>query len=222
MTAPRNEPDEDLAQRRRSAPWSVAPLLAEWSAPLVARERLRDLASFPTVDDLNARLGAPVRFVPQPARRERRQRTALYEYRAAVDGEVMTRPHNWHDLWNALVWASFPRAKLRLTQLLCAAQAEWIGAAPRLPGARLRAQDLLAMFDEGGVVAQGERLVWFGHALYEHRHLVPRQPLRGSLLRVAAAGPTASLDEVIAAALGEPAFLAARLPTIGWAGAGPG
>ncbi len=199
-----------LAARRKSVGWTTAFLDAPWIAMLPSAASLRSLAHFPTPDELNERLTAPVRFVRPPARRER-ARTRLYEYRAAMDGEVLTRADSWHDLFNALVWATFPATKLALTQRLCAAQQHWLAdGATRLPGARLGLQDRLAMFDEGGLVRRGDELVWFGHALYEHRWLLPTLPLRGSLLTL----PTddGALDPTLAA-LVPTAVLSERLPT---------
>lgn len=37
-----------------------------------------------------------------------------YEERIVLRGEVVTRPHNWHDFFNALVWMRFPRTKYGL------------------------------------------------------------------------------------------------------------
>lgn len=209
---------DDLLVRRRTVGWSLAAGLdAPFLAPLRAHAMLGDLDHFPTVDDLNERLRAPVRFVLPPPKRER-ARTRLYEYRAAMDGEVLTRPHNWHDLMNALVWGIFPQTKITLSRLLVAAQEEWLAAEAnttrdKLPGARLRVQDLLALFDEGGVVRTPARDVWFGHALYEHRWLVPQQPLRGSLLLLPDHEAGASIDHAIAEAIAAPAFLTQRQPT---------
>jgi hypothetical protein len=119
----------------------------------------------------------PVRFVlsePLP-RRHRRvplDPAALYDARITGDGCVPTRPRLWHDFLNALVWGSFPRSK----KVLHERQHEEIAAglrpgATRLPGARSRDHDALALLDEGGVVlldAPGKRVgVVFGHALYE-------------------------------------------------------
>ena len=48
--------------------------------------------------------GASVRFVP-PGRKD-----LPYEHAVFASGEVATRSDNWHDYFNALVWAAFPRA----------------------------------------------------------------------------------------------------------------
>src|SRR5262249_26039402 len=97
-----------------------------WSAALAApifatlRPSLSRLAAggFPGLDDLNALAGpalasgggAPIRFVP-PAPLEE-----AYEIRVFETGEVQTRPDNWHDLFNALVWIAFPRTKAALNR----------------------------------------------------------------------------------------------------------
>lgn len=116
---------------------------------------------------------APVRFVEQkPVMRPRRERppidrASLYDARI-VAGEVPTRRASWHDLANALVWGTFPRAKLALHTRQHRAVQDWIPpGAITLPGARSREMDALAVLDEGGVVTTPEGPVVFGHALYE-------------------------------------------------------
>jgi hypothetical protein len=117
----------------------------------------------------------PVRFESArvPARRRRRELDpdALYDARISA-GCVPTRERSWHDFLNALVWATFPRAK----RALHARQLRALGAciepgARRLPPRRSREHDALALVDEGGVVVLDdgrERVpVLFGHALYE-------------------------------------------------------
>jgi len=53
--------------------------------------------------------GAPLRFVPQ--QRGKLPIERQYEPRCYLNGEVPTRADNWHDLLNALVWLTFPKAK---------------------------------------------------------------------------------------------------------------
>jgi len=146
---------------------------------------------FPRHDELNALRtpsvlsggGAPIRFVPPTA-------SAQYEVHIFETGEVQTRPDNWHDLFNALVWLAFPRTKAVLNRHHC----EEIRARR---GERLRgtARDVLTLFDEGGIVVAAadpglaallrefrwKELFWhrradvlrsmrfyvFGHAIYE-------------------------------------------------------
>ncbi|HIE5096220.1 DUF3025 domain-containing protein [Stenotrophomonas maltophilia] len=70
-----------------------------------------------------------------------------YEARIA-QGRIATRADNWHDLFNALVWACYPRLK----QALNAQQCRHAGAMP--PGQRNRAQAALTQFDETGVIVR--------------------------------------------------------------------
>lgn len=134
--------------------------------------------------------GLALRFVPQSEHQS--VFADKYEPRIFLRGEVQMRENNWHDLFNALVWLTFPGAKAALNarhyHALCAQQAE--GAPNRGPQ-----QDALTLFDEGGVVVMSaqpvlarllrdhawKRLFWeeraalagalgffvFGHALYE-------------------------------------------------------
>jgi hypothetical protein len=69
-----------------------------------------------------------------------------YERRICERGEVVCRRESWHDLFNALVWATFPRTKAALN----ARHVEEM--ARELPGRRGRARDALTLFDEGGLI----------------------------------------------------------------------
>ena len=158
------------------------------------------------VDALDRALGpsSGVRFVeqaPRPRRRSRACDTILqdthYDARITRHGEVPTRPGNTHDRMNALVWSRFPRMKRAIHARQCRLIDDHLRAnAGRLPGARTREQDTVAMLDEGGIalltrataaprwafavrahddatvadaVARGDALgVLVGHALYEH------------------------------------------------------
>jgi hypothetical protein len=85
---------------------------------------------------------------------------------------VPTRPRSWHDFLNALVWATFPRAKLALhTRQHEELSARMTPDARTLPSSRSRVHDALALLDEGGVVLLGDGRrrvgIVFGHALYE-------------------------------------------------------
>ncbi|MBI5007351.1 MAG: DUF3025 domain-containing protein [Nitrosomonadales bacterium] len=82
-------------------------------------ERL-DAEGFPTLSECNELLagrqpvirvqnGKALRFVPQEYGKLSFE--AQYEPRCYLSGEVATRPDNWHDLLNALVWLTFPKAK---------------------------------------------------------------------------------------------------------------
>lgn len=141
-----------------------------------AASPFRDAADWPAVEDyirvFDDPARAPVRFVLQPprprrAKRERVELSEMYDARI-VAGEVPTRARSWHDWVNALVWGTFPRAKAALHARQHAVVSGWArpGAA-RLPNARTREHDALALVDEGGVLETAARPIVFGHALYE-------------------------------------------------------
>ncbi|HTT39458.1 MAG TPA: DUF3025 domain-containing protein [Burkholderiales bacterium] len=136
--------------------------------------------------------GASLRLVA-PASRPAGDRKP-YELRVFEDGEVGHRDENWHDLFNALVWLTFPAAKAALN-----ARHVREMAAQR-PGRRGPVRDALTLFDEDGMlvlstqesilqlvrgfrwkelfwqrrteVQAHARFVVFGHALY-HKALTP-------------------------------------------------
>jgi len=121
---------------------SLGPLLARLPA-----ER------FPGLDDLNTLVtpevtsgsGVPIRFVPPSPPSKAFE--AQYEVRVYREGEVQTRPDSWHDLFNALVWLTFPKSKAVLNRHHYGQfEARW--------GKPLRgtARDVLTLFDEGGIV----------------------------------------------------------------------
>lgn len=211
---------------RRSVPFDprfVArhPLL--W--PLAAAARpFADVSDWPPVATWGAVFAgvttAPVRFTPAPPvpRRPRRAppRTpsTLYDATIVERGLVPSREQHWHDFANALVWGTFPRAKAALHRRQGALVAARIDPTrPRLPPHRSRAQDGLAMIDEGGVIvlqapATELRLV-FGHAIYEGFVLgVRRMTARAVVVPVAALtdDALAQADAALAATLDDPAL----------------
>jgi len=136
--------------------------------------------------------GLRVRFVPQAPKSKHFEDG--FEPRAFLKGEVQLRSLDWHDLFNALVWITFPTTKAvinaRHFELLSGAQT----------GNRPPARDALTLFDEEGMVVlssdpglldlvrefQWKELFWkrreevrkqmrfflFGHGLY-HKALTP-------------------------------------------------
>lgn len=169
---------------------------------------------WPAPADLDRALSsrAGVRFVPAK-RRPRRQRGPvnlgeMYDAHI-VRGEVPTREKNWHDFLNALVWATFPRSKAALHARQHAALQAWARTGElasgdrvrRLPNARTRELDALALVDEGGILLCDDAKVVFGHAIYEGFVLeVPAMIARGVILH----GPSASVDALLSARLREP------------------
>lgn len=121
---------------------------------------LLDGAAWPSIAALDARLALPGKRLVE-------QNAALladglhYEARIA-QGHIATRAGNWHDLFNALMWASHPQLKRALN----AQQCRHIDAMP--PGQRNRAQAALTQFDETGVIVrvrdEAVLAAWDAHA----------------------------------------------------------
>jgi hypothetical protein len=191
-------------------PWKAA-----LDAPIFAalQPSLSRLSSgdFPRHEDLNALAhasmvsggGAAIRFVPPAPVKEP---AARYEVRIFETGEVQTRPGNWHDLFNALVWLAFPKTKAILNRH----HRDEI-AARRGDPRRGTARDVLTLFDEGGVIVAAadaelpellrafrwKDLFWtrredvrrsmrfhaFGHAIYE-KALAPHKGVTAKALVV--------------------------------------
>ncbi len=160
---------------------------------------------FPTLQDYNTLLeihqpcitvhgGKPLRFVPQD--QGKLAFAAQYEPRCFLQGEVQTRDNNWHDLLNALVWLTFPKAKASINArhyhaLTDADKDEKTTASSQ----RGTVRDTNTLLDESGVIVpcadaelalllrnfQWKELFWqrraqvqarmdyylFGHGLYE-------------------------------------------------------
>jgi len=110
---------------------------------------------FPTCDQLNALLpdglrsesGQNIQFVPSTELDD-----GAYEYRIYTTGQVSTRPDNWHDLFNALVWMRFPRIKIAMNTLHFHAYSEQVA------GSRGPLRDALTLFDECGVIVFSNHL----------------------------------------------------------------
>lgn len=186
------------------ASWT-GPRLAAY-APLVAR--LAAASSWPTVPELDGLLAdrlrgdghRPVRLIEQRARPA--PGALLYEVHVIERGEVPTRAANAHDLWNALVWATFPRAKWAIADRLGVIQQARAAAGPRLPGTRAPSHDRLAMLDEGGLIVVGARAVVLGHAVLEHaaRGVIDIRAARFPL-HAALAWQADAIDAALAAAI---------------------
>ena len=111
-----------------------------------------------------------------------------YESRISQQGVVETRPDNWHDFFNVLIWLCFPLSKRAIT-------ARHVAAMSPAGAGRGSVRDALTHFDECGIVVlatqpelldllrnhrwrelfaerrqavkQCMRFVIFGHATYE-------------------------------------------------------
>ncbi len=168
-------------------------------APLYAAIANLKADQFPTLDELNALLfnreisvqgGSGLRFVaPQAGRLAFEEQ---YEPRCYLSGEVQTRAENWHDLFNALVWLTFPKAKAAINARHYRALTD-IDA--EMSSQRGAVRDANTLLDESGVIVayadegladllrnfQWRELFWqrrdevrsstrfyiFGHGLYE-------------------------------------------------------
>jgi hypothetical protein len=195
----------------------------------LAEETARDGSTFPQPEAIDAALGerAGIRFERQrPVSRRRRgprDPKSMYDARIAREGCVPTRPGSWHDLMNALVWATFPLAKRALHTRQ---HALVVPAAPGESARRPRELDALALFDEGGLVVTREPSTGesapteeelaaeieagaatafvFGHAIYEGIVLGRSAPL-ASVVWVACAVP--DTDRALAAVVADKAKL---------------
>ena len=205
----------------------AAPLfdpLRHWLARLPPRPDAQALAELAGQFPIHTENGQRVRFVPP------RPDGLAYECRIWESGEVETRPDNWHDFFNALVWLSFPQTKIAVSAAHMRAM--------QAPGeTRGTLRDALTHFDECGIVvlsSQPElldllrgfrwkelfvgrraevkrcmRFVIFGHAIYESL----LKPFRGltakavlyevgeDWLALDAAGLNAAVDSRLAADL---------------------
>lgn len=202
-----------------------------WLLPYlpVARTVLAAAKSDSVADALNAARGEGVRFVEQAELPDGEP----YESFIARTGCVPTRD-NLHDLFNGLVWLSYPKAKRRLNVL----HAEEITARGSVAGARGPLRDALTLFDENAAILQAPavlvealrsrnwqalfidhraqwtlvRVALFGHALLEKL----MQPRKGITAHVWVVEELA--DEAIASSLTLPRLAAKDflpLPVLG-------
>lgn len=195
------------------------------------RHWLEQLPAAPQSSQLNELLtrhpvlgvdGVEISFVPPAAD------GLAYECRISERGAVETRPDNWHDFFNVLIWLSFPLSKRAIT-------ARHVAAMTPAGARRGQVRDALTHFDECGLVVlstQTElldllrthrwrelfaerreavmrcmRFVIFGHATYE-RLLSPYRGLTAKAilysidetwLNLSGAALNAAIDQRLAA-----------------------
>lgn len=113
--------------------------LRRWLDQLPPRPDSAALAELAGRYPVHTDSGRRVRFVPPQAD------GLVYECRIWETGEVETRPDNWHDFFNALVWLSFPLTKN-------AVSAAHVGAMQQPGEKRTLLRDTLTHFDECGIV----------------------------------------------------------------------
>jgi len=187
-----------------------------------------DSGAWPDLPKLNALFegranirNAPLRFVAPAGDAS----AANYESGIAISGEIPTRS-NWHDLFNALAWASWPAAKAAISEMHLR-QIE----AGRDAGSRGPVRDALTLFDESGAVVIGDapmleairgfrwheafiqrrdewgnrtKVLLFGHALMEQM-LNPRVGLTAKCVLLGTESDFSNLDARLAAQLLDPA-----------------
>lgn len=103
-------------------------------------------------EDARAVVGDGFHFrLQEPRARSAPRGRGSYDAHIVAERHVPTRACSWHDLFNAVVWSLFPRAKLALHELQLEAQRERLTTDPT-SRARSAAEDRLAMADEGGIV----------------------------------------------------------------------
>ncbi|QID17026.1 DUF3025 domain-containing protein [Nitrogeniibacter mangrovi] len=131
-----------LARRPLYAP--LATLLAACGERLPSLMQLNQAIG--AAGEVRSGRGVPVRFVAPGAHE------LPYEHAVFDASDVETRPDNWHDFFNALVWAAFPRAKAALN----ARHMHELTLA-RAMGRKGRGavRDALTQFDECGLVVLG-------------------------------------------------------------------
>ena len=115
---------------------SVAALDAAWLAPLRA----------------SGRTDLELEVQPEARRRGPRKLEDLYDVRIASARRVPTREGSWHDAMNAMVVATYPATKDAIHRRHRGELEAHFREHGGLPNARSRLQDVLALFDEGGLV----------------------------------------------------------------------
>jgi hypothetical protein len=189
----------------RGRPWFTP--LHEALAPFRSFREWPDIAAwnaaFPPLRSLG---GARIVFVQQPPKRRGGpvDVDSLYDERIYVRGEVPSRARNWHDFFNMLVWHTLPRTKVAINaRQRRALRARVSPGMRRLPGARTREQDLLAMLDEGGAIERADgTLLVLGHAIYEHLACHP-MPVHACVWRARGASLAEVDDELARFLLGD-------------------
>ncbi len=163
------------------------PGLADWNA-LLAKH----------IPCLSVQGGQPLSFVAQELGKLGFE--SQYEPRCYLSGEIQTRPDNWHDLFNAMAWLTFPKAKAAINARHYQAlkNADQINEEQTTASQRGKVRDMATLLDESGVIVvcadaalaelmrtfQWKKLFWqyreqvrtamgfyiFGHGLYEKAH----------------------------------------------------
>jgi hypothetical protein len=75
-----------------------------------------------------------------------------YERHIFETGQVSTREHSWHDLFNALAWCRLPSLKAAMNAL------HYQNLDRKKEGGRGRLRDALTLLDESGVIVSGSNI----------------------------------------------------------------
>ena len=139
--------------RSKLPTWATADFSPIWFTPIVATLRTlqQQCTDFPLpslwneltrAHPIQTKQGLAIQFVTQPDTAE----SLGYEEKISQTGCINTRLNNWHDLFNACVWFTFPACK----QQLNAAHQTILN----IQTTRLRhpVRDALTLFDECGVI----------------------------------------------------------------------
>lgn len=139
-----------VGRRRFIAPARAGVDRACFAHPLFAAfgayQDLMGAAEWPEIGALDQRLRVPGKQLVEQD--DALLADGLHYERRIARGQIATRSCNWHDLFNALVWARYPAVKGALN----ARQCQDIERNP--PGQRTRAQAALTQFDETGVIVR--------------------------------------------------------------------
>lgn len=142
-------PEDFLKRIDWHRPW-LAPLRPMADLVLQAPTWRDGLNQQATIRHLRNHLSLPIQFVPQSALPE----GMAYESFISATGCVPTRD-NLHDFFNALVWLTFPRIKVRLNALQSAEitrRALVVEQAQQAQQTRGRVRDAATIFDENAVL----------------------------------------------------------------------
>lgn len=151
-----------ISSVKKSVDWDVEALLGSaLFEPLHPVINSLGTVCFPTMEALNAllaergvtvRSGSELRFVEQGLGRLGFEQQ--YEPRCYLNGEVQTRTDNLHDLFNALVWLVYPKAKAAINARHFDAlqQASQSHLPVDIRSQRGAVRDTSTLLDESGVI----------------------------------------------------------------------
>jgi hypothetical protein len=95
--------------------------------------------------DVRTAAGAPLTLVSDAA-------SEAYEPRVRLRAEMHVRQRDWHDLFNVLVWLTYPLSKAALNDAQLAAMRRDEACADGARSPRGPARDALTLFDENGLI----------------------------------------------------------------------